>query len=439
MRALYTLFASAFIVGLASALSACSGDDQSQTDGGDDVQTNDVDTSDGGSEASSTYPAFVIDAPQVVDYGGPEMPTPKVQPVYFPGFDFATQLTDFNAKIGASSYWAALAEYKIGAITSATPITLTSADTAPASITDAQIQTWLQSRWDGTHPEFGTAPDANTIYALYYPPTTVITLGGGGGGGDAGADGGGGFGGSKSCSGFGGYHGDVMVGSVDIAYAVLPECPTFGSYKGVDVITTTTSHELSEAVTDPFGNNVGPAYITTDDNHLAWSSFLGGGEIGDMCAQFPSSFYKPADFNYLVQRNWSNKQAKAGHDPCVPADTTTYFNAMPVLPDKLTTFQNIVTKGVNIPVGTPKTIDIDLFSDAPTVGNILVSAQAYTRTGMAPVTITLDKSSGLNGEVIHATLTSTAAFTNKSKTATLVVTAANGTRQNIWIGLLGQQ
>jgi len=63
MRALYTLFASAFIVGLASALSACSGDDQSQTDGGDDVQTNDVDTSDGGSEASSTYPAFVIDVP----------------------------------------------------------------------------------------------------------------------------------------------------------------------------------------------------------------------------------------------------------------------------------------------------------------------------------------------------------------------------------------
>ena len=158
-----------------------------------------------------------------------------------------------------------------------------------------------------------------------------------------------------------------------------------------------------------------------------------------MCAQFPSSFYKPTDFAYLVQRNWSNKQAKAGHDPCVPADSSVYFNAMPVLTDKLTTFQNVVTEGVNIPIGTPKTIDIDLFSDGPTTGNIIVSAQALSRTGVAPVTITLDKTAGLNGEVIHATLTSTGAFTNKSKTATLVLTASNGTRQNLWLGLLGQQ
>jgi hypothetical protein len=424
---------------LASGVYACSGDDQSQNDAGGDVDLGDVDNSDGGSEASTTYPAFVIDAPQVTNYGGPELTTPKVQPVFFPGFDYATQLTDFNAKIGASSYWAALAEYKIGAITSLTPITLTSADAPGAAISDAQIQAWLKARWDGTHPEFGTAPDPATIYALYYPTATVITLGGGGGGGDGGVPDGGGFGGSKSCQGFGGYHGDVLIGNQDIAYAVLPECATFGSYKGVDVVTTTTSHELSEAVTDPDTAVIGPAYITVDDNHLAWASFLGGGEIGDMCAQFPSSFYKPTDFAYLVQRNWSNKQAKAGHDPCVPADGSVYFNAMPVLPDKLTTTQNVTTEGVNIPMGTPKTIDIDLFSDGPTTGNIIVSAQALTRTGTAPVTITLDKTSGVNGEVLHATLTSTGAFTSKSKTATLVLTASNGARQNIWIALLGQQ
>ena len=434
MRALYTLFASAV---LASGVYACSGDDQSQNDAGNDANLGDVDLPDGGSEASTTYPAFVIDAPQVTDYGGAELTSPKVQPVFFPGFDYATQLTDFDAKIGASAYWAALAEYKIGPITSATPITLTSADTPPTALSDAQIQAWLQARWDGTHPEFGTAPDQDTIYALYYPTSTVITLGGGGGG-DAGADAGG-FGGSKSCTGFGGYHGDVMIGGKDIAYAVLPECATFGTYKGVDVVTTTTSHELSEAVTDPFTSNSGPAYITVDDNHIAWASFLGGGEIGDMCAQFPSSFYKPTDLPYLVQRNWSNKQAKAGHDPCVPADSSVYFNVMPVLPDKLTTFQGIVTKGVNIPVGTPKTIDVEIFSDAPTNGNVFVSAQAFTRTGNAPVTTTFDKSVGLNGDVLHLTLTSTAAFTNKSKTATLLLTATNGTRQNNWIGLLGQQ
>ncbi len=439
MRALYTLFGSSFLLfGLLSGVVACSGDDSSQNDGGNDVVTSDVDTSDGGSEASTTYPAFVIDAPQVTDYGGPELTTPKVQPVFFPGFDYATELTDFTAKIGASSYWAALAEYKIGPITSATPITLTAADTPGTAITDAQIQAWLKARWDGTHPEFGTAPDPSTIYALYYPTVTVITLGGGGGTGDAGAPDGG-FAGSKSCVSFGGYHGDVLIGTQDIAYAVLPECPTFGSYKGADVVTTTSSHELSEAVTDPDTAVIGPAYITTDDNHLAWASFLGGGEIGDMCAQYPSSFYKPTDFAYLVQRNWSNKQAKAGHDPCVPADGSVYFNAMAVLPDKLTTTQNVTTEGVNIPQGSPKTIDVDLFSDGPTEGNILVSAQAFSRTAAAPVTITFDKTSGVNGEVLHATLTSTGAFTSKAKTATLVITASNGARQNIWIGLLGQQ
>lgn len=437
MRALYTLLAAAL---LASGAYACSGDDQSQTDAGNDADLGDVDLPDGGNEASTTYPAFVIDAPQVTDFGGPELLTPKVQPVFFPGFDYATQLTDFTAKLGASAYWAALAEYKIGAITSATPITLTSADTPPTALSDAQIQAWLQQRFDGTHAEFGTTPDQSTIYALYYPTATVITLGGGGGGGDGGVPDGGGFGGSKSCTGFGGYHGDVQINGKDIAYAVLPECPTFGSYTGVNVVTTTTSHELSEAVTDPFGNVTGPAYITVDDDHLAWASFLGGGEIGDMCAQFPSSFYKPADLApYLVQRNWSNKQAKAGHDPCVPADSSVYFNAMPVLPDKLTTFQNIVTKGVNIPVGTPKTIDVDLFSDGPTNGNIFVTAQALTRTGTAPVTVSFDQSFGQNGQVLHLTLTSTGAFTNKSKTATLVLTSVNGTRQNVWIALLGQQ
>ena len=440
MRAIYTFFLASSITGL---LFACSGDDQSQSDGGDDVQqTADGDTTDGGSEASTTYPAFVIDAPQVTDYGGPELTTPKVQPIFFPGFDYPTQLTDFNAKLGTSSYWAALAEYKIGPIVSATPIALTSGQIQPAdigNISDAYIQSWLKSRFDGTHPEFGTTPDSNTIYALYYPPATVITLGGGGGGGDAGTDGGGGFGGSKSCTGFGGYHGDVAINGQDIPYAVLPECPTFGSYTGVNVVTTTTSHELSEAVTDPYGNISGPAYITVDDNHLVWSSFLGGGEIGDMCAQFASSFYKPTDFNYLVQRNWSNKAAKAGHDPCVPSDGSVYFNAMPVLPDTLAFAGNAQTKGLNVPLNTPKTLEIDLFSDGPTATNILVSAQAYTRTGPAPVTVTFDKTVGMNGDKLTATVTSTGAFTSKSKTATLVISTEYSGRQNLWIALLGQQ
>ncbi len=434
MRALYTLI---FLV--PAALFACSGDDSANSDAGNDAQsdvTPDVDLT---PDASSTYPAFKVDAPQVVSLGGPVLKTPKVQPVYFPGFDYATQMTDFTSKIGASSYWAALTEYGVGAITSATPIALTSGQIDPAdigTITDAYIQSWLQARFDGSHPEFGTTPDPNTIYALFYPPQTAIYLGGVPT--DGGVPDGGPLGGQKSCTSFGGYHGEVVIQNQHIPYAVLPECPTFGSYTGVDVATTTASHELSEAATDPLTtSNI--AYGQEDDNHLAWEFFLGGGEIGDMCAQFPSSFYVPSDFKHVVQRNWSDTSAKAGHDPCVPADTTPYFNSMPVFPDTVTTFGGAQTKGLNVPVGTPKVLEIDLFSDAPTSGPWKVAAQALTRTGNAPVTLSFDQTTGSNGDTLHLTVTSTAAFTNKSKTATLVITSTLGVRENLWIGMLAQQ
>ncbi len=432
MRAIYTLFLSAVFF-------ACSSDDSAQNDAGDAAATDASPDVDPGPDASGTYPAFKIDAPQVVTLGGPVLGAPKVQPVYFPGFDYATQMTDFTSKLGASSYWAGLTEYKIAPITSAAPIALTSAQIVPAdigAITDAYIQSWLQSRFDGTHPEFGTTPDPTAIYALFYPASTVVYLSGGPAP-DGGTTDAGGFGNQKSCTSFGGYHGEVVIGTAHVAYAVLPECPTFGSYTGVDVATTTASHELSEAVTDPLVTS-NMAYGQNDDNHVAWMFFLGGGEIGDMCAQFPSSFYVPTDFNHLVQRNWSNVAAKAGHDPCVPADKSPYFNTMPVFPDSVTTRGGIITKGLKVPIGQAVPLELDLFSDAPTSGPWTVKAQALTRGGTAPVTFAFDKTTGQNGDKIMLTVTSTAAFTSSSKTATLVVTSTLGVRENIWVGILAQ-
>lgn len=433
MRAFCILLASGLI---SSVLWACGSDDTNDTGdtGTDDASLDDSALPDAG--PSTTYPAFTIDAPQVVTLGGPVLNTPKVEPVFFPGFAYATQMTDFAAKIGASSYWAALAEYKVGALVSATPITLTSADTAPTQITDSQIQDWLRARWDGTHPEFGTAPDSSTIYALYYPSTTTIFLSGGPPSDGGVPDGGGNFGGSKSCSSFGGYHSNIVVGQTEVAYAVVPQCGTFGSFTGVDVVTSTSSHEYSEAVTDPFPMTQA-AYTQTDDDHLEWMFFLGGGEIGDMCAQFPTSFYVPTDFNHVVQRNWSNAAAKAGHDPCVPAGTQPYFNTMPVLPDSITT-HGATTKGIDVPVGQSKTIELDLFSDQATSGPWTVSAQVFARNGAAPVTATLDQPTGQNGDKLNLTLQSTGALSGTSKTAAVVVTSTLGGRENLWIGLLGQ-
>ncbi|HEY1957329.1 MAG TPA: hypothetical protein VGH28_17035 [Polyangiaceae bacterium] len=424
---------------LGCALAACGGDDSNP--GTDDAQTGDeTDLGDAGDTVDASFPAIKVDAPQVVSLGGPVESTPTVQPVFFPGFDYGKQITDFTSKLGASSYWAPLAEYKVGKIVAATPITLTAADTAPAQIFDSQIQTWLASRFDGTHPEFGNAPAPNTIYALFYPSTTTIYLTNAPPPDGGVPDGGGNFGNSASCKSFGGYHSDFVMGSADVAYAVLPECPTFGNLTGADVSTSTTSHELSEAATDPYPMTQ-PAYTQVDDNHLAWEFFLGGGEVGDMCAQFPQSFYVPSDLPYMVQKNWSNASAKAGHDPCQPVATTpAYFNAMPVFTDSIST-RGVTTKGVDVPVGQSKTVELDLFSDGPMNGPWNIDAQAFTRGGTAPISFKFDKASGQNGDKIMLTVTSTSAIqsTSKTPTATIVVTSSLGAHENVWIGILGQQ
>ena len=425
MRAFYTILFGALFA------AACGGSspDNGTADSGQSPEAGDQPDA---SAPVQSYPAFKVDAPRVDNLGGPVLATPKITPVFFPGFDYATELADFSSKIGASSYWTPLAEYGVGPLVSNTPITLTSNDAAPNDITDADIKAWLTSRFDGTHPEFGNTPDPNTIYTLFYPPTTNIWLSGGPSG-DGGTTNG-----MVSCQSFGGYHDDVIINGQTIPYAVLPECPSFGSLTKKDAVTTATSHELSEAATDPYPTD-NTAYGQVDLDHIGWEFFLGGGEVGDMCAQFSSAYYTPTDLPYVVQRNWSNASAKAGHDPCQPADTAPYFNTLPIFPDKVTARGGIPTKGVLVPVGQSKTIQLELFSDSATNGVWQVSAEVRSRNGQSPITATLDATSGQNGDKLNLTLTSTAAVTSSSHTATLVVTSQLGSRKNVWVGIVAQQ
>ena len=87
-------------------------------------------------------PAVHPQAPEVVTYGGPVLHTPNFVPVFFANDDAPTvaALTDFDATIGSSSFWAAnTAEYGVGPATCAAPIGL--AEDAPGSIDDTAIQT----------------------------------------------------------------------------------------------------------------------------------------------------------------------------------------------------------------------------------------------------------------------------------------------------------
>jgi hypothetical protein len=135
------------------------------------------------------------------------------------------------------------------------------------SVTDAAIQKMLQ-----TEIAAGTLPanTPNSLYFLFLPPGTTVDQGG-----------------SKSCQSFCGYH-DAT--SDNIFYAVMPYPGCTGCEGGLavpDALTSTSSHELCESITDPV-----PGSGWYDDTN---------GEIGDICAWKTKTLG-----TYTVQLEWSN-------------------------------------------------------------------------------------------------------------------------------------
>jgi hypothetical protein len=404
-------------------------------------------------QAEAGYPAFKpTDVPQVADAGGPVMATPKVVPIFYAADDSTTvaSVEDFVTKLHGSAYWSSFAtEYGVGDITMLAPVTLTA--TLPSTYDDSQIQADLAQRLNSGDPALPT-PDANTIYAFFFPPNVTITTGGGAPPGDGGtADAGdGGFGGGvqSSCgNGFGGYHDNItLTNSMDVSYAVIPRCATYGGLSGLDAITGPASHEIAEAVTDPFPST-NPAYSTVDTLHFYWSRIIGGGEVGDMCEDNQGSFVKfPPQLPYTVQRIWSNKAALAGTDPCVPEPAgMTYYNTLPVMPDILTVTSRggtINPKGVEIPVGASKTIELDLFSMAPTSGKWTVRLIDSSSTGSTYLSPTFQECPGMstctgqNGDKLHVTIKVLAAARRNYEPFFIESKMSAGV-YNLWAGIVG--
>jgi hypothetical protein len=142
----------------------------------------------------------------------------------------------------------------------------------PASVVaDAELEHLIQSEIaNGTLP----ASTANTLYFLYLQPGVTVEMGG-----------------QRSCSSFCGYHDSFGSG---LYYAVMPYPGCSGCVGGLsvlDALTTTSSHELCEAVTDPI-----PSSGWYDDAN---------GEIGDICA-WQTKRLGP----WMVQLEWSNVQSR---------------------------------------------------------------------------------------------------------------------------------
>ena len=176
------------------------------------------------------------------------------------------------AKSGGSGLIDQLSEYNVGQYkithgrrTGSATITIG----APrSSVTDAAIQTFLQQKIaKGAVPKV----TANTLYVIYVPPGVRVVMGG-----------------SASCQSFCGYH-SAIGGKTFYAVMPYPGCNgCTGSLAVFDALTSTSSHELCEAITDPV-----PGQGWYDDAH---------GEIGDICA-----WHTKKAGPYTVQLEWSNK------------------------------------------------------------------------------------------------------------------------------------
>jgi hypothetical protein len=393
---------------------------------------------------STNYPAPHPPMPQLVNNaGGPVLTTPKVYLVFYPGYPYETQLKDFAQKVVASTYWGTTTqEYGVGALAYAGAIELTG-QTAPTNISSTDIQTWVEGQIQaGT---FGT-PDPEAIYTLFYPQSTTITqpnpvstL----------------LPSPQSCVAFGGYHDNAQVALTDggaaknFAYAVIPTCST-----DVNSLTSVVSHEWVEASTDPYVTSNGAftltggpnaAFFSQDQDHIIWD-LLGGGEAGDQCEPEGNAIYvTPTDIGYGVQRTWSNASAKGSHDPCVPGISGAFFDAAPVLTETVTFTSsfigNVTSKGVTIPVGQSKTIEVDLFSDGDTGGPWQVTAddvlaKYYGSYGLtATLSFAWDRQQGQNGEKLHLTVTVTGTSIVGNGHA-FMITSSKGGRQAVWPGLV---
>jgi hypothetical protein len=398
---------------------------------GTDASVGDAAATDGGGGDSATDAALGPHAamPQVVNAGGTILTAPKVQFIVYTEDTMSTAADDAVTELTQTSTWSdQTSEYGVGPLTKLPTIQIAGA--LPGTLNDngngvTPFQQTLINNTTGASPAWGAA-DSSTIYAFLIPATTTFD------------------GGGNCCSDFYGYHNEVKAtASVSIAYAIVCECtsPAGDPLTPLENTTTTISHELVEGATDPFPYS-STAYSEPDDNDAIWGDATGG-EVADMCQYNSDSNYLPPGSTYMVQRSWSNAAAAAGTNPCVPVPMPTpYFDALPVLTDTVSIYDengnHVSSKGVTIPVGSMQTIDIQLFSTAPTSGPWTVTAYDLNDYlgNTANTTVSLDKTTGSNGDVLHLTIKVISADRGIGGEGFVLVSDL-GTQENISFGAVG--
>jgi hypothetical protein len=333
--------------------------------------------------------------PQVVNSLGTVLQSPKVQLIVYSEDPNLGDVEAMLTELSKTSTWSEqTSEYGVGPLTILPTIQIPG--TPPATLngngSPSPFEQTLVANTTGGDPAWGAA-DPNTIYTFLLPYGTNIQSSG------------------NCCVDYYGYHYEVPVTStMSLSYAIVCTCNSvpgtvFSQLTQLENVTTTVDHELVEAVTDPLPLSA-PAWSMEDQSDMVWL-FATGGEIADMCEYNADANFTPPGSTYMVQRSWSNVAAKAGTNPCVPVPKPTpYFDAIAVLPDTVSLAGGYASKGVHIPIGGTATVDVQLFSTAPTSGPWRVSAYDLNYyLGYPPnTTVKLDKTTGSNGDVLHLTI-----------------------------------
>jgi hypothetical protein len=200
--------------------------------------------------------------------GGALLPSVEVQAIYY-GSHWTSNtilqneqrsLESFLQGVVNSSYMDALttAGYHVGRGSFDTGLALPANLSHTQDLQSTKIESDLQAQIDAGAL---ASPDSNRLYIVFVEDN-IVTI----------ADG------QSSATDFAGIHldfqgHDAHGASVDIPYAIIPYPDGPPDAATLDSITATTSHELAEAATDPFGTG------WTDPHH-------GGSEIGDLSQGF---------------------------------------------------------------------------------------------------------------------------------------------------------
>jgi hypothetical protein len=219
-------------------------------------------------------------APELTYRGGPLLTSVEAVALYWgvqwrtePLLSLSRRLDAFLDYVLSSPLLDQLGEYSVEGKTigHGRRVLSTTLDAVPTSavLEDAQLRDALRGELQALPPR-----NANTLYVIFLPPGTTVAMGG-----------------SRSCQAFCGYHDAI---DDEIFYALLPYPGCAGCLGGADdfdALTSTVSHELAEAVTDPV-----PGTGWYDDAH---------GEVGDICAWETKQLG-----GYAVQLEWSNAQGR---------------------------------------------------------------------------------------------------------------------------------